>query len=137
MQIPERIPGLKAATILLGLYAAAWITLEGALSQVIVLAAAVAVVTTGHLLQKYLGGHRLPAGRWLALTAAAGFSIGLATGVLTVVFMALTTGLHAHGPEFTPAEIAWVFRQIPLWTVAGLLLGLGLGSLSASASSKQ
>ena len=134
MQVPERIPGLKAATILLGLYAAVWISLEGALSQVVVMGAAVTAVAAGHLLQKYLGGRRLPVGRWLAVTAAVGLSIGLGSGVLTLVFMAVKTGLHAHGPEFTPAEIAWVLHQIPLWTLAGLLAGLGLGFLSAAAS---
>ena len=134
MQVPERIPGLKAATILLGLYAAVWITLEGAVPQVVALGLGVATVGAGHLMQKYLGGRRLPVGRWLAVAAAAGFSIGLGSSILTLAFMAVKTGLHAHGPEFTPAEIAWVLRQIPLWTAAGLLLGLGLGALSAAAA---
>jgi len=137
MQVPERIPGLKAATILLGLYAAVWISLEGALSQVVVMGAGVAAVAAGHLLQKYLGGRRLPVSRWLVVMAATGLSTGLSSSVLTLIFMAVKTGLHAHGPEFTPAEIAWVLNQIPLWTIAGLLAGLGLGSLSASVSSKQ
>jgi hypothetical protein len=43
--------------------------------------------------------------------------------------MAVKTGLHAHGPEFTPAEINWVLQQTPIWTAAGLLAGLGLGQI--------
>lgn len=134
MQIPARIPGLKAATILLSLYAAVWITLEAALPRAAALGIGVVLVTAGQLLQKYLGGRRLPLVRWLLVAAVTGLLIGLASGLLTLFFMAVKTGLHAHGPEFTPAEITWVLRQIPLWTLAGLLAGLGLGFLSASVS---
>jgi hypothetical protein len=43
--------------------------------------------------------------------------------------MALKTGLHAHGHEFTRAEIAWVLGRTPLWALAGLFAGLGVGLL--------
>ena len=52
---------------------------------------------------------------------------GLGFGLLTLLIMAVKTGLHGHGPEFSPAEISWVIDQIPLWSLVGLLAGLGVG----------
>ena len=43
--------------------------------------------------------------------------------------MAIKTGLHAHGPEFSGSELDWVLQQIPMWALVGLLGGLGLGFL--------
>jgi NhaP-type Na+/H+ or K+/H+ antiporter len=58
----------------------------------------------------------------------------LGSSLLTLVFMAIKTGLHAHGPEFTLQEIQWVSQQTPLWAAVGLLIGLGLGMLTARQS---
>ena len=62
---------------------------------------------------------------------------GFLTALLTLFFMALKTGLHAHGPEFTPSEINWVIARIPLWTAVGLLSGAGLGLVGLSVAGKQ
>jgi hypothetical protein len=56
--------------------------------------------------------------------------MGLVAGPMMLIFMSLKTGLHAHGPEFTAAQITWVLRQIPLWSLAGLSAGIGFGLLS-------
>ena len=51
MRVPEKIPGLKLATVLLGGYAAVWISLEGSLWQVVVMGVAGSGKTTvGRLL---------------------------------------------------------------------------------------
>ena len=63
------------------------------------------------------------------VTAVFGALLGLGSALFTLLFMAVKTGLHAHGPEFTAEEVNWVVQQIPLWTVVGLLGGLGLGLL--------
>jgi hypothetical protein len=65
-------------------------------------------------------------------TAVTGFLFGLGCGLMTLLLMVLKTGLHGHGPEFSPAEINWVWGQIPLWGLVGLLGGLGLGMITVT-----
>ncbi len=78
-----------------------------------------------------MGGRTLPPGRAVALAVAAGVVYGVGVALLTLGLMALKTGLHAHGPEYSTAQIVWVWRQAPLWAVAGALAGLGLGLVAA------
>jgi hypothetical protein len=127
--IRAKIPGLRWATILLAVYTAVWIPLEGALAQVVLLGVWATAVALGHLAQTYLGGRSLPAAGWLAMMGALGLAAGLGSGLLTLLFMAVKTGLHAHGPEFTPAQINWLVGQVPWWTAAGLFAGLGFALL--------
>ena len=93
------------------------------------------VSTTAVLLayatQHFLGGHMYSVKQWLGITAVLGLLFGLASGLLTLLFMAVKTGLHAHGPEFTPTEVNWLIQQIPLWMAVGLLAGLGLGMVTS------
>jgi hypothetical protein len=134
MHIPAKIPGLNFITVLMGIYAAIWISLEGALWRVMVMGVGVTAVSLLHLLQKYGGGRLISWPHWLGLTAVIGLLFGLGSSLLTLVFMAVKTGLHAHGPEFTLQEIEWVSQQTPLWAAVGLLIGLGLGMLTARQS---
>lgn len=127
MQIPAKIPGLKAATILLGGYFVVWVALEGDMSQTVVLAGLAMGVLLGRIGQRYGAGRKLSPAGWLLLSGVGGASFGAGLGPLTLALMALKTGLHFHGPEFTPLEINFIMAQIPLWGLAGLLAGLGLG----------
>jgi hypothetical protein len=131
MQIPHKLPGLKWLTAVVGIYGVIWIGLEGELWRSVLLAVGVTAVSLLYLLQKYLGGRILPAGQWLGMTAVSGLLFGLGSGLLTLLFMVVKTGLHGHGPEFSLAEIEWVINQIPLWTAVGLLIGLGIGMIGA------
>lgn len=129
MKIPTKIPGVRWLTAIVGLYSLIWISLEGALWQVILLALGLGLLCAFYVLQRLLGGHRISAGRWMAFCAGLGGAGGLACALLTLALMVIKTGLHGHGPEFTPAEIEWLLRQMPLWSIAGGLAGLGLGML--------
>jgi hypothetical protein len=80
------------------------------------------------------GGKRLPAWKWMGVTAVTGLAIGFFSAILTLVFMAVKTGLHAHGPEFRPQEISWLIQQIPFWTTGGFLAGLGVGLIRTGTS---
>ena len=135
MKIPDRLPGLKTGMILLSMYTAVWITLEGALWRVIVMGVGVTAVSLGYGWQKWLGGQVVDGWKWWSVTAVTGLLFGLGSSLLTLIFMIVKTGLHAHGPEFTPAEINWVLQQTPIWTIAGLLGGWGLGLLTRSRTS--
>jgi hypothetical protein len=129
MRIPQQIPGLKPAIWLLSAYAAVWISLEGALWRSLVLATGVTLLALAYLAQRWLAGRTVSLARWITVAAFWGTAAGLGSAVMTLAFMSLKTGLHAHGPEFTPQEVRWVVRQIPLWSLAGLSLGLGVGLL--------
>lgn len=127
IQVGKQLWGLRGLTAVYLLYALIWIPLEGNLRR----AVAMGVVTTAVLLmhgwQRYGAGRVVSLGRWLGKTAVFGLLFGAGSSLLTLAAMAVKTGLHAHGPEFTPAEIIWVWQQLPLWAMAGLLAGLGAG----------
>ena len=127
MNIPRRLPGLRLFMIFTAVYGVVWISLEGDLLRVSVLGTAVSLILTGYLVQRYLGGWQLGIMGWLSVTGLGGLLAGFGSGLLTLIFMAMKTGLHGHGPEFRPSEIEFVVEMVPLWTAAGLLAGLGVG----------
>jgi hypothetical protein len=106
--------------------------LEGDLRWDLFLALALVLLTLGHLAMRYLGGRTMTAGRFVVLAMAAGIAGGIAVALLTLFLMILKTGIHAHGPEYTARELAWVWTQLPLWGGVGALTGLGFGLLMAA-----
>ncbi len=134
MQVFERIWLLRPLTILWVVYGLVWIVLEGAMWSVVLMGVLTTAVFILHLLQKQLGRKSFSKGKVVVVTAVAGLAFGLGSALLTLLFMAVKTGLHAHGPEFSLAEIEWVINQIPLWIIVGLLLGLGVGLVVAGNS---
>jgi hypothetical protein len=134
MCIPGRIPGLKVLTILFAVYVVIWMGLEGSLPQVILMAGGTTFLGGAYLFLRRYGGRWLSFRCWLITAAIWGGLMGLSCGLLALLFMAVKTGLHSHGPEFTPAEIDWVLKQLPIWSAAGLLAGLGLGLVALYAS---
>ncbi|HSM54623.1 MAG TPA: hypothetical protein VK879_00580 [Candidatus Sulfomarinibacteraceae bacterium] len=134
--MPQRIPGLRFLTILVAAYAVVWIALEGMLWRVALLGTGTALVGAGVVAQRWLGGRTFALPAWLALSGALGTLVGFSSTVLTLLFMAMKTGLHAHGPEFSSQQIDWVFSQLPWWTTAGLLAGVGIGLVAAAAGKR-
>lgn len=131
MKIPPTVPGLKLVTGVVGLWAIVWLALEGQLIREALLAAALLVVGLVYITIRRWGGQVLPVGRVIGLLTAAGLAFGAGLALLTLLLMIIKTGLHAHGPEYTAQEIAWVWRQLPLWVGVGGLAGLGVGLLAA------
>ena len=131
IQIPEKFPFLKLMMVLLGIYTLFWISLEGGLLRVVWMGVGVTAVSTLRLLQKQVGGRTMKVGWWVGLTAVTGAISGLLSVGITLIFMIIKTGLHAHGPEFTPSEIEWVIQQWSLWGAIGLLCGSAIGFISA------
>jgi hypothetical protein len=136
MHLPDRVPGFKWLTILVSIYAVIWISLEGDLSQVLLLSAGVILLLAGVIVRRFLAGRTYSLLTWLGLCAGGGAILGLLFGILSLALMAIKTGLHGHGPEFTPDEITWVISQIPLWGLIGLLVGAGLAALAAGFNSR-
>ena len=136
MELPGRVPGLKWLTIAVAVYGVLWISLEGNLWQALLLATGIIVLLAGYLVQRFMAGRRYTLGLWLFICSVSGLFLGLGFAVLTLILMAVKTGLHGHGPEFSPEEITWVVGQIPLWGTIGLLAGAGLGALAAGFSGR-
>ena len=67
--------------------------------------------------------------------AVFGAMAGLAAPAVILGLMVLKTGVHAHGPEFTPAEISWTVQQFFIWPFVGGLVGFGSSFLGQSLSS--
>ena len=127
MLFPEKVPGLLWLLVLWGVYTAVWISREGALWQVVIMGTATTLLLLGYSWQRWLGGRTVRRMMGVLVTAVSGLIWGAGSGLLSLIFMAVKTGLHAHGPEFSQVEITWLFSQLPLWTAVGLLVGLGLG----------
>ncbi len=136
MRVPDHVPGLKWIAILWALTVAAWAVLEGGFWQTILLGVLSCIVLLGHLVNRVLAGKTLALGGWLAVSAVLGALLGLGSAFLILFLMAIKTGLHAHGPEFSSQEVAWVLQQMSFWTLAGLLGGFGLGLLLKGVSGK-
>lgn len=130
MTLPLPIPGLRQLTIVWGIYAVIWIGLEGSMFRVILMGVSTAVLGIGHWIQRQWEKRPFSFIGWLGKTAVLGIVFGGGSAILTLFFMAMKTGLHAHGPEFTPAQLMWIVRQIPVWTISGGIAGLGLGFLT-------
>ncbi len=129
VQIPNELIGIKPFAVLVGIYSAVWITLEGKLWQAVLMGVMVTILSLGHLFQHFYGGKRISTTRLLVSMSIFGIFAGAGAGLFTVIFMTIKTGLHAHGPEFSLEEIHWVTGQILFWMIAGLLGGLGTGLL--------
>jgi hypothetical protein len=135
VSFPTNIPGLKWITAVYALYVFIWISLEGTLVGVMLIGVSTTAVLLIYLVRHILAGKLFSLKQWLGITAVLGHLFGLGSGVLTLLFMIVKTGLHAHGPEFTPPEVNWIMQQTLWWSIVGLLAGLGLGMISAKGKS--
>ncbi len=127
VQIPDRFPFFKWLLILMAVYTAVWMALEGDFRRVLAMGVGWTAVLLLHLIQKYAGGRVQR--RWVLVveTAVVGILFALSTIALTLVFMVLKTGIHGHGPEFSPHEINQLIEKLPIALLAGMIAGTGVG----------
>ncbi|MCA9951651.1 MAG: hypothetical protein KDE48_18500, partial [Anaerolineales bacterium] len=97
MQLPPKIPGLKWITLIVGVYTAVWIALEGDLLCVVLLGVGVTAVLLMHLIQRYFAGITFTLRQWLAFTTGTGLLFGAGSVLVSLLLIAIKTGLHAHG----------------------------------------
>ncbi|MDX1412898.1 MAG: hypothetical protein R3293_01845 [Candidatus Promineifilaceae bacterium] len=132
--MPKKVPGLKWILIIYAAAAVVWAVLEGNLGWTVLLGFLTSSILVGWMIQKILGGREISISVWIAAAAFTGLLWGIGGSVFTLFYMALKTGLHAHGPEYSGLEVNWVIQQIPFWAAAGLLGGVGIGLLSSAIS---
>ena len=120
--MPTNLPArrrMRLGAILLGVMILLWLSIEDRDERRAVFLAAM-LSTLGALVTGLRFGARLR-GYWYILL---GGTFGLLVPLLAVLLMVVKTGLHGHSvPDFTLAQISAVLRQIPVWSVVGLLVG--------------
>jgi hypothetical protein len=126
------MPHLRWLFVAWGAAAVIWGVLEGDIRRVQLFGFLSAAAGLAYLFQRIMAGRKLAPLSGLALLALWGLALGVGTALMTLFLMAVKTGLHAHGPEFTPLEIALVGQRLPLWAGAGLLASIGAGLLLLS-----
>ncbi len=129
MQIPDELPGIKWLYALWVVTAVAWSALEGDLRRVSFFGLLTTSVALVYLLRRLMAGRMFGALPGLLIMGGWGVALGVGTGFMTLFLMAIKTGLHAHGPEFTAAEISTIWQQLPLLSLVGAVGGVGVGLL--------
>ena len=132
MQIPSQMSGLKWLFALWGVTAVIWSILEGDLQRVQLFGSFTTLTGLAYLFQRTMTGRRMARTRWLLTMSLWGLALGVGSVMMALFLMAVKTGLHAHGAEFSTADIAHVWQQLPLWSLAGMLAGLGIGLIWAA-----
>ena len=132
MEALEKVRPLKVGLIVLAICGLAWISLEGDPRWSSIMALITLLVGIGFLAKKMIRGRSINGIGWIVLLAGCGLVIGLLFGPVTLFYMALKTGLHGHGAEFTRADMSWFIDRILLWAISGLLAGAGLGFLTSA-----
>ncbi len=120
---------MRVAAVLFGISLVIWSQLEAKLWQAVFIGVFAAAIALGRLIVRFLAGRELSIRQLVAIFLAAGLFLGLGSTLFTLAAMILKTGLHAHGPEFSQAELLWVTRQASIWSVAGMCGGLGAAML--------
>ena len=135
MSFPKKIPYQQTITLIWGLFGLIWISLEGHILVVTSMSLRTTAVLLLYVLQSQSQRIFSNLWQWLTATTLIGTAFGITAVGLTLILMAVKTGLHNHGPEFTLQEIQWTIQQFPLWALIGAFLGAGLGLISAGTRS--
>lgn len=106
-----------------------WMPIEGNLLMVTIFGGATALWLTFHLISYLTRWQTAIASFNLLIWGGIGLINGLMLPPIILMLMGLKTGLHAHGPEFTPVEIAYILSRFVPWGGLGLLGGLGWGMM--------
>lgn len=111
-----------------------WMILEGSLALTVFLGLFTSLLILIASIRKWFA-ERWPNWKYSVLVwGVLGLLLGIGTVLMTLTLMAVKTGIHAHGPEYSTGEITWVIDQILLWAVSGLIAGGGVGLLVKAVS---
>ena len=114
---------------LAGLLGFFWIAYEDQeLTALSFVAAAIAFASGLTVLNRWVGGGKIPRRKWLLSTASVGLIAGAAVGPLSALLMLVKLGLHAHpDADFGPDQFVQALSRTLYWAGLGVLIGLVLG----------
>ena len=117
-----------------GIILLVWLSLEdnGTLSVALLGTGATMLYTSIWLLRR-IGGQVLPLRLWLPGLILCGGIVGALSTLTTTVLMFFKTGWHGHiFPDYPPPMLLAMLQRLPVWMLAGALLGLALALIKLS-----
>lgn len=128
LRIPPSANRLRLITIVYGMVAFFWLSVEDNNTWVVTLfGLALAVLLTTrtvfqHFSGKIIGSHYIFPGFFLV-----GMLMGLGTSIATIGLMFIKNALHSHlFPDYPLAHMLAILERAPIWGLAGGFLGLSL-----------
>lgn len=132
MNVPSISLGWRLFSLMIGGLLFIWLTLEDTQLLPIILLSllAISLWILNPLLQRFAGQSISPM-KFILAIALLGMLIGAGTVILTTIMMFLKTAWHSHlFPDYPAPMMVAMLQRLPLWTVAGLLLGTSFGLFS-------
>jgi hypothetical protein len=137
-----RLPQTNSRTIFLllgyGLALLLWLSLEdnGTLSVALLGTGAATLFTIIALLNR-IGGRVLSMRLWFTGLIGLGAAIGALSTLTTTLLMFFKTGWHGHGfPDYPPAMMLAMLQRLPVWMLAGALIGLAIAMIKLATISQ-
>lgn len=124
------LPNSKARFLLIGygLMILFWLSLEdNGTIAVAILGTGAALIFTSYWVLKRIDGRELPTRLWFSGLIVLGSLMGAAAILVTAILMFFKSSWHGHiFPDYPPTMIAAMLSRMPIWTLAGGLLGLSM-----------
>jgi hypothetical protein len=132
MRLPTRGKQFRNIALLYGVILFLWIPVEDFQTlPVVIFGTGLAQMLLLNWILGRLGGKTIPL-RYLPIAAAlVGAVAGLGAVIATVGLMFFKTSLHAHVfPDYLPTQMLAMLERAPLWTLAGVFVGVGVSMLA-------
>ena len=132
MTVPSKTLGWRLLSLMVGGLLFIWLTLEDTqlLPIILLVLLATSIWVLNPLMQRFAGQSISPT-KFILAMALLGALIGAGTVILTTIMMFLKTAWHSHlFPDYPAPMMVAMFQRLPLWTVAGALLGISFGLYS-------
>ncbi len=127
--IPRYPKRLTLITILYGMFTFVWLSAEDSIWLVSLLGLILALLLVVHGIYR-LQGRRLSPRLWIPGLVTSGAVTGAGAALCTALIMIMKTSLHGHlYPDYPFPLIAGIIARLPVWTLAGALVGMALALL--------
>ncbi|RMF77678.1 MAG: hypothetical protein D6737_16940 [Chloroflexi bacterium] len=129
MQLPTMSRRLRMATLLYGMIVFFWLTPEeDSVVTVTILGVVAAFLMAWWQLLRWRGGHAVRARLVPLMLAVFGALVGILAGGATAFLMLMKNAIHGHeNLDYRPELMLAILERVPVWALAGALLGLGFG----------